>query len=120
MRCRKDDKCDRKKAENLRLCPGISKEDAFKDAPPVEEPKPEQNPNNDPCNELKGPCKTEQIGMWNCAKGNSYQRCASGAWNNLAPLPAGTSCTCGLKDRSWDPANPGSPQQAAKAVSKSA
>ncbi|KAF6808398.1 hypothetical protein CSOJ01_07537 [Colletotrichum sojae] len=35
-------------------------------------------------------------GAWNCVGGNSYQRCASGAWSAVQNLASGTSCTAGM------------------------
>lgn len=123
-RCRAADKCDRKKAENLPLCPGVSKEEAFREAPPIQEEIPKEDPKANPCDnepgEQKGQCRPEHIGQWNCVKAQAYQRCASGTWSGLTPLPAGTFCTCGYKDRSWDPANPGSPDSIKAAVLKKA
>jgi hypothetical protein len=43
-----------------------------------------------------GPCTTE--GAWNCVGGNSFQRCASGAWTPLQPVALGTSCVEGVSD----------------------
>ncbi|OLN84957.1 hypothetical protein CCHL11_04054 [Colletotrichum chlorophyti] len=35
-------------------------------------------------------------GAWNCVGGNSFQRCASGAWSSIQKLAGGTSCTAGI------------------------
>jgi hypothetical protein len=35
-------------------------------------------------------------GVWNCIGGNSFQRCASGAWSPIQQLARGTSCTAGV------------------------
>lgn len=44
-----------------------------------------------------GACSDE--GAWYClADGNSFQRCASGEWSAVMPMPAGTTCTPGESD----------------------
>ena len=53
-----------------------------------------------------GQCKPEHIGKWNCVKGEAWQRCASGTWSDMTPLPAGGWCDCGYKGRDWNPSDP--------------
>ncbi|KAK9423683.1 putative Chitin-binding type-4 domain-containing protein [Seiridium unicorne] len=43
-----------------------------------------------------GSCTDE--GAWSCVNGNSFQRCASGAWSAVMPMAAGTTCTVGVSD----------------------
>jgi hypothetical protein len=42
---------------------------------------------------LTGACTTE--GTWNCLGGSSFQRCASGSWSPVQPMPAGVKCNAG-------------------------
>ncbi|GAM86979.1 hypothetical protein ANO11243_050000 [Dothideomycetidae sp. 11243] len=44
--------------------------------------------------EQTGACTSE--GAWNCVGGANWQRCASGQWSVLMPVPAGTSCSAGM------------------------
>lgn len=44
-----------------------------------------------------GPCTDE--GAWSCAAdGNSFQRCASGAWSAAISMPNGLACSPGVSD----------------------
>lgn len=46
-----------------------------------------------------GACTEE--GIYNCIGGSSFQRCASGKWTALEPMPGGTKCAEGKSNNLW-------------------
>lgn len=48
---------------------------------------------------LTGACTSE--GIWNCIGGTTWQRCASGLWSVMQPMPGGTSCKPGQSQDLW-------------------
>ena len=92
-RCDNPDACWKAYQTKIELCPGIKINDWGK------QPKGNGGGNNGGNNgggggggrkgcdkepgQLRGQCKPEDVGKWNCVKGESYQRCASGTVSNF-------------------------------------
>lgn len=115
--CKDQAACWKAHESGLQLCPGTDKPKDWGKKPdePKDEPKPD-DPKEDPkdgdkdCSkevgQQHGQCAPELIGKWNCVKGEAWQRCASGTWSDMTPLPAGGWCDCGYKGRDWNPSDP--------------